>query len=211
MIDDLRTAFASDERGPVDDGKSCPSSGRIWDAAHARLDPFEARVLADHVAACPACAADWRVALRGESRAVSAAGPHKSRRWVSYVGAAAIVAGLGWALLLGLRLAPQQPPGFRAPPDAIRSLVPENEPLSRQAAVLRWTPLEGDVRYTVVVTLPDLSSLVVGRELDTAEFEIPAEVLRGLPPGQTIVWRVEARFVDGGHRESGAFLGRLDE
>src|SRR4051794_18967508 len=57
----LRAAFAPPD--PAADTRSCPPPETIWSAVRGELEPRALRELLDHVAACPACAEDWRLAV----------------------------------------------------------------------------------------------------------------------------------------------------
>jgi hypothetical protein len=100
-----------------------------------------------------------------------------------------------------------------APPSGtaeIRALVPDDRPLPRSAAVLRWSPVEEGARYTVELSLPDHTSLHTASELTATELAIPLQVRSRIPAGGTLEWRVSARLADGTLVESPAFRHRVD-
>jgi hypothetical protein len=92
----------------------------------------------------------------------------------------------------------------------IRALVPDDRPLPRSAAVLRWSPVEEGARYTVELSLPDHTSLHTASELTATELAIPQQVLSRIPTGGSLEWHVSARLADGSLVESPAFRHRLD-
>lgn len=214
-LDTLRRAFVGGGE-PLVAGSTCPSAAEIWDAAHAELDPARAREIVRHVATCAACAADWHLAMRGGERPAVAADLRPPRssavaRWVRLAGAAAVLAGIGWLGLQGVRER-ETPPVFREGAGAaeIRALVPEDRPLARDGALLRWSALGEGARYTVELSAEDLTPLHTAHGLAASELEVPPEVLSRVGPGEAIVWRVEARLPDGTRVSSGAFVHRLE-
>ena len=95
-------------------------------------------------------------------------------------------------------------------PSRGRSLVADGAALPRDQAVLRWKAVEPGARYRIELSLEDLTPLAVAHALTEPEYEIPADVLARVAPGATVVWRVEARRVDGTTVTSTAFLTRVD-
>ena len=69
-LDRLRDAFAADAAASAGD---CPSADRIWDAVNGLLDPAAVADLADHMAACGACAEAWRIARGAAAESAPAA------------------------------------------------------------------------------------------------------------------------------------------
>jgi hypothetical protein len=214
-LDELRRAFLAAAEGSVAGG-SCPSAGEIWDAAHAQVTPLRAREVVRHVAGCAACTADWRLAMGSADGATvatepAAARPHPALRWAALGGIAAALAMVGW---LGFRdpRSPAEAPVFRASPDAaaIRTLVPEDEPLRRTGALLRWTSAGDGASYTVELSSDDLMPLHTEHGLAATELAVPAEILDRVGAGGTLVWSVEARLPDGSHVRSGAFVHRVE-
>ena len=203
MIGRLREAFATLDPDHVP-GEGCPAPERIWDATHGALPPLEAREVVEHIAACSSCAADWRSVREAEG---AFSGPrHAVRaRWI--LAAAALLAGAVFLVTGPWR--PRSEPVYREEGPAIRSLVPEDAPLPRDHAVLRWTSPGPDAVFSVEVGRPDLTPVASARDLPDPSYLLPAGALAGIEPGGTIVWRVEARLPDGRRIESPAFLHTL--
>lgn len=57
----LRAAFQAIPEGKAP-SESCPAPEKIWAAVHMELPQSERRELVDHLASCPFCAEDWRIA-----------------------------------------------------------------------------------------------------------------------------------------------------
>ena len=220
IVERLRRGFAA--RGETKRGTDqCPEPARIWDAAHGSLAAEETHLVVEHFVVCPACAADWRAAIRPvspgdvrDSRSTNAAVALQARRpamlWTRFAAAAAAV--LAVALLGILRVADPIPAGpvYRTADAVIRSLVPEDAALPRERAVLRWTPVGEDAVYSIEVGKVDLTTLASARELDRTEFTIPPEALEQVEPGESIAWQVEAQLPDGRRVASEAFLHRIE-
>lgn len=217
VVERLRAAFAADDRGP-EAGGTCPEPGELWDALHGLLEAEPARRIVQHLARCPSCAAEWRVGMTGGTSELAAkaaadrpaATRGRRRVLVGIAGAAAIAAGLAVVVIAPGLWQAERPAGFRGAEGAIRSLVPEDRALPREACVLRWSEVSPQARYSVHVTLPTLEPLVEAHGLELAEYTVPAGALAGLPPGATLVWRVEARLPDGGRVPSPAFVQRIE-
>jgi len=215
-VDRWRRAFAADD-GPPSPGAACPDPGRIWDAVHATLARDEAHAVVRHVADCPSCAAAWRLAMTDPARASGpGAGGPRARGGVGRgVAVAALAAAAALAVLVWLG-APERRSALPAAefrdtaPAGIASLIPDGTVLPRAAPVLRWTAAGPDARYRVELSLDDLTPLAVEHALVEPAWEIPAAVLARVPPGSTIVWRVEARLADGGTVTSPAFVHRVE-
>jgi hypothetical protein len=195
VVERLRVAFAADDRGPAP-GETCPDPAALWEVQHEPGGGQPARRVVDHVARCPTCAAEWRLAMGEGARA----------------GAAALAAGLGAVAILGpWRPEPGAPPFRSLRGDAaIRSIVPEDRALPRGAFVLRWSSVAPQARYSVVVTLPSLRSVASARGLEDPEFQVPESALDGLPAGSPIVWRVEATPPGGARVSSPTFVHRIE-
>ncbi len=211
----LRQAFLAATDATVA-GPTCPSAGEIWDAAHAEVPAARAREIVHHVATCSACTADWRLAMGIADSAVGAPEPvvrrtHPAVLWVKLAGAAAVLATIGWLGLRGPGV-PTPLPVFREAPDTttIRSLVPEDQPLARAGAVLRWSPAGPGAVYTVELSADDLTPLHTEHGLTTTELPISDEVLARVGVGGKLVWSVEARLPDGSRVRSGAFVHRVE-
>jgi len=146
--ENLRRAFASVEGGPPE-GENCPDVETIWQAMHCELTPDEAQAVVEHTAVCGDCADEWRIAMRSETAARSSR--TLSQRY-GFLAAAAIfmivvVAGVV-AVQQGLFRKPAVPEYRETQTTVIRSLVPEDQPLARDRAVLRWSSPGEETRYS---------------------------------------------------------------
>lgn len=217
----LREAFAIEAGAPAPE--RCPEPDRIYGAVRGKLPEDETRDLVDHLVACPECAEVWRLAVAFEEEAAAEGGaaaprdraPRRDlRAWwpaAAAVLVAVVAAGIWWSTGTGS----QESAVFRAGGDEeIRSLVPEDEPLPRDEAVLRWTavPEEGaeETTYDLLVSTEDLEPLVEATELREARYRIPPERLEDVPSGSQLLWRVEARLADGRRIPSPTFFVRIE-
>jgi hypothetical protein len=216
----LRDAFQSRTGGPPA-GVSCLEPGQVYDAARGALAPGATREVVEHLALCPDCAEAWRLAAAFEEEAGVGAEPVDIRtrspwylRPVAAAAAlvlAALAAGLWWTVVT----VPQEAPVYRAGGELeIRSLVPEGEPLPRDAALLRWA-LGGDgapegTTYDLLVSGEDLQPLAEADELEEPSYRVPPAALEALPSGAEILWRVEAHLPDGRTARSPTFTTQLE-
>jgi len=209
-MEKLRRAFASLEGGPPE-GVKCPEVETIWQAIHCELPSDEAEAVVEHTAVCADCADEWRIAMRSETAARSSRA--LSQRY-GFLAAAAVlmivIIGGVVAVQQGLFREPAAPEYRETQTAVIRSLVPEDQPLARDRAVLRWTSLAEGARYSINVATQDLTSLASASSLTAPEFVIPQDALEGLAPGTTIVWSVEARLSDGRRVVSTAFINTIE-
>jgi hypothetical protein len=180
------------------------------------LTAAEVGVVIDHFIACPSCAADWRAAKGWESDVETPAEPEALRdarrpvvRWAGLAAAAAIFL-VGVVAVYQFVAAVPSGPVSRTADETIRSLVPEEDVLPRDAAVLRWTPVGEDAVYSVEIGKIDLTTLASARELGETEFTVPPRALESVEAGESIVWQVEAQLPDGRRIASEAFLNRIE-
>jgi hypothetical protein len=210
QISRWRAAFAASDVAP--DPASCPTPETLWSAVRGELPAEQMREVVDHVAACAACAEDWRLAaelVRQEEKAATVPGkviPGRFGRWRPLAAAAALAAGL--LIAVGVyRTQPVQEPTYREVQHAgIRSLLPEGQALPRQAAVLRWSPLAGAVSYEVQVSTEDLRTVATAKGQTATEYRVPESALAGLPSGARLLWQVDAVRPDGTHENSQTFI-----
>lgn len=212
----LREAFQARTGGPPP-GTACPDPGRIYDAARGALLPGETREVVEHLALCPDCAEAWRLAVAFEEEAGAAeepapvtARPAWRPRLVAVAAtlvAAALAAGLWWSVVT----VPEQAPIYRAAGEAeIVSLLPEGQPLDREAPVLRWR-LEPEAvpegtTYDVLVSTEALEPVAEATELEEPRYELLEEALADLTAGARLLWRVEATTPDGRRISSPTFV-----
>lgn len=210
----LRADFASLSADAVP-GPDCPVPDAIWEALRGELPAASTAAMVEHTTRCHACAEAWRLG-RELAGPVSAVGRVVRPRMFS---GPAVWAGLAAAALLivvagiGIFMPPEgrQQDVMRAGAELeIRSLVPETAPLPRSACVLKWSEPAAGARYTIRVGTPDLTTIATARSLEKPEYQVSANSLEKLPPGATIVWRVEADLPDGRRIASQAFLNRVE-
>ena len=209
----LRTAFA-ELAGPPPEPEACPPSDRIWLAVRGELPPDELREILDHVAACPACAEDWRIAMafEEEARLAGTVAPPKTFRFGMHalrpylVAAALVVATVtGYQ---GYQLhQPKAPVNTRGGEQSeIRSLLPENHRiLPRDGFVLRWTPVPEAESYTLQVSTSGLVPLFHTEGLTTTSCQVPESALAHLEPGTKIHWTVTPVSKDGSRSQGPTF------
>jgi hypothetical protein len=172
-----------------------------------------------HLAACPSCAADWRLAMRAERE--EAAAPAPARPAVSRAGRAAQWTALAAAAVLLLAalvvtVSRVGDPATGGPvyrdPDAIsiRALTPDQASVPRDEALLRWSPVGEDALYSVEVGTLDLVPLAAAQDLEVTEYLVPAAALEPVSDGESIVWQVEASLPDGRRVASEAFVVRIE-
>lgn len=212
----LREAFTAPVPAAWSTG-NCPEPDRIWAAVRGELPPDEVREIVDHVAVCPSCAEDWRIAMafEEESRAKEAREENlanvrrfptaaRLRPWLTAV-AAALVLTVG---AVYVRQTQSPPPIYRGEETGIRSLA--GEALPRQGFVLAWNPVEGAESYDLLVTTAELDTLADPKGLTTTQYQVPASVLADLPAGTRLHWMVTAVFPDGRRVSSNTFNTALE-
>lgn len=230
----LREAFAAGAGRPEPD--ACPPPERIWDAVRGEASAEAVREVLDHVARCPDCSEEWRLAAAFEDKGLeeaeteTEAAPDRARsgrthagwrvpRWAAAAAVAVLV--LGVAAIWWSQPGTDQPaPVYRDDPGApaagtIESRLPEDEPLSREEPVLRWTAAggEGDgdgATYDLLVSTGDLEPVTDATGLTEPEYRISAEALKGLPADTELLWQVEATTPEGRRISSPTFVTRLE-
>ena len=209
---DLRRAFLARKHG-APPSEECPTAARLWESAVGTLPLEDSRDVVDHTAACPPCAAAWRLAREmGAEETSNPARPVWARvRWQHLAAACVAALTLSGLVVRFQRSRPAEPAPYRVSgPQEIRSVVSPGEVLRRSSCLLRWSAGLPGARYTVYVTDPDLNPVAVGKELDSEQFLVPETALRALPPGASVLWRVEAAHLDGRRRSSPTFVNRLE-
>jgi hypothetical protein len=205
-------------------GDTCPGRDEICASAGGRGGGQDRAVLA-HLAECGACAAAWRVARELGSRADATGAAEKgssagvpsgraraipvSTRVAALAAAAVLVAAVGLVL--------RGPVPARAPSadvrasgsEWIRTLVPEDEVLSRENCLLRWTPGPTGSTYDVRVMTESLDAVANGRGLESAELPVPAALLDKVPRHEKLVWQVTVHLPDGRRNDSRSFAHAL--
>jgi hypothetical protein len=210
----LRRAF-SEPAGPAPDPAACPPADRILLAVRGELPPDGMRQIVEHMAACSACAEDWRLAMafEEESRIVPdrAYEPTRSvaarlRPWLTAVAAVLVLTVAG----IEMRNQTQKPPVYRGNGQTVESALPAGAALPRERFVLDWKPVSGAATYDLVVTTSDLSRTIADLPgLTKTEYQVPAAGLAGLPSGTEIGWKVTPVFPDGGTLQARTFKTKI--
>lgn len=206
----LRAAFAANADGPP----SCSepwSAERILSAVRGELTPHETRELVELTSSHPEIAEAWRLARKVdaiiESESVIVPIQRTRRRlWTTGLAAAAVVV-IGIAAGQLWRPPPQHSPTYRSNDEStITSALQENVPLPRGAFQLHWSGGPEGSTYDLVVSTTDLRILDRGEGLKSMSYLVPEDVLRGLPSGATLLWRVEATTPEQKHLSSPTFV-----
>jgi len=218
-LEDLRAAFTSLSANAAP-GPDCPAPDSIWEALRGGMSARSTAVIVEHTSRCHACAEAWRLGreFAGQKRA-DAGAVARATAFPFRAPAYGVWAGLAAAALLlivvgiGVVMPPpgQQPEVTRAGEEkTIQSLVEGSAPLLRDACVLKWSAPAAEARYTLRVGTQDLTPIASLQNLERPEYQVPIKNLEKLPPGATIVWRVEAILPDGRRIASQAFMNRIE-
>lgn len=196
----LRDAYAQRRRVTVVEEPVAPE--RLWDAVGGELDGEQTAALADRIAAEPALAEEWRLALaaRGDMAAdeTEDAEP-RSMGWGWLVAAAASVI-LVWAVMPD-RTAPSNStttPQIRGGADNA------DWGATSEARILRWDAVPGAVGYRVLVFGPDMTPLHETSLSESPEATVPPSV-----QGPAF-WRVEVELRDRTVQRSPLFEATFD-
>ncbi|ATB46579.1 hypothetical protein [Corallococcus macrosporus] len=232
-VERLRAAVRAEDPGehegaPVD-------ADLVWRAVSGELPAEERRAVVERVAADPAWAAAWRLAVE-LSRAASEAAPPMARRadiprarrgdgdvrqqrrfrfaWSQPLWGVAATAALA-LIVVGVVMREEQeipePPRVRGGDTAaVVSRVPEAVPLKRADCVLRWSGGPEGTRWSVRLSTEDLGWVHRVDSLETPEYRVPAQTLSPLKPGTKLLWQVEARLPDGQVLRSATFVHLLE-
>jgi hypothetical protein len=170
---------------PAGPAGPCPDAETLAGLAIGDTEGVDRRAVADHVATCPSCAADFRV-LREMHREASRQGaaPRPSRRaWI-----AAAAAALAAVLLTPLVLR-ERPDGVRG--TAVATVPADGAVLATPPAALEWPAEPGARGYHVKLHRADASLLW---ETDSAAppAALPPAVRDGMRAGDSWYWTVEA-------------------
>jgi hypothetical protein len=193
----------------------CAPPEEIWTAVQGEASQAQVRALLQHSLLCAECATLWRLARELSAVAPAASLPVSLQAWTTgrrwLLGGGALAAAAILAVAFWPVAAPRQDSVvLRGNESAALRPVPGEEVLQRAHPILRWTGAPAGSRYGVSVSTQDLTMLYRASGLSTPEVELPAAALAPLPPGATVVWRVEATLPDGRVLKSTAFLSRLE-
>lgn len=203
----LRRAFAA--LPPVPPApESCPPAESILAAVRGELPPAELRDVIAHLAACPACAEDWRLAVALEqpmaedpaAEASPETTPWRARKsrltvWFASAAAAAalLVSGLLWRM-------PDPTSGMRGGSQTIQ--LTHVDTVSRKACLLRWTKVPDATTYDLKVVVQDGPPVEQVRGLTEPQHQVPTFLLKDIPAGAAVTWRVTAHLRNGQHLAS---------
>ncbi|MCP3138731.1 hypothetical protein [Pyxidicoccus xibeiensis] len=232
-VERLRAAFRAGETETQ--GGEPVDADRIWRAVSGELPPEERREVVARVAADPAWAAAWRLAhelTRSASEATALAErapppdtrarrdterPRPQGRRFHFAWSRPVWGALATAALVLVVVGVSVQQGTDGPPVvrggdtvAVASQVPEDAPLPRERAVLRWSGGPEGTRWSVQVSSEDLSLVHRADSLTRSEYAVPAEVLAAVKPGTKLLWQVEARLPDGQVLRSATFVNRIE-
>lgn len=190
-LERMRAAFAArPARGAAAD---CPPPDRLWDAQLGTLSGSRARAVVEHMASCPSCAEDWRLA----SALAPAEDGRRVRRRRHLGGLLAVASALAAVLVLAL---PLLRPAREESPAVYRGARPYLEAADqvcvRSDCVLTWAPGPSGAVYDLSITTVDFDLVVAERGLMTASYRVPPERLASFPAGSELYWQVKASFPD---------------
>ena len=198
----------------------------IWDAAHGRGDPSTRAALAARLADDPALLEEWRLAAsfaeaadRDEAetgvetpiRASASPEPAPAANEGSYGRWLVVAAVVATAVLLVILLPRTDAVRYEDDPQQMRDAdagkVASQTPASvtRDAATLKWSAIEGVGAYEVYVTTGALEPVFEARALTEPTVTIDPARLADLPSGTRLLWRVETVMSDGSRRRSETF------
>lgn len=199
----LRDAFA--ERSPDADVEHPVAPERLWDAVGGELDGEQAAALVDRIAAEPALAEEWRLAVAARQEMERADADEtvddepRSMGWGWLIAAAAAVV-LVWAVMPE-GAAPTEPsttPQIRGGADGAQWGA------TSEARTLRWEAVPDAIGYRVLVFGPDMTPLHETASSQAPEATVP-ESIRG-----PAFWRVEVELRDRSVQHSPLFEVTLD-
>jgi len=210
----LREAFAANV-DVAGDGADCPRPDRLWASARKELPATDNAAVVLHLGECGNCAAAWRVARTiNEGRGLAAAKPPDARGlrgWFPLTAAAAVVlVSVGLTLVFVDREDTPVRPVFREQSGTWLSPRTGDNPLPRNACVLRWAEGAEGTTYDVRVTRADLDVLDRVFGLEEAAYEVPPTALEGISAGSSIFWQVTAHTPDGRAIVSETFSSTLE-
>jgi hypothetical protein len=211
--DALRDAFAARFR-EAGKGKDCPAPEVLWSSAREELDPGDEDGVLLHVGKCGVCATAWRMAkdLAEDSAQQASPAPDRSfDRWRWLAAAAAVLVGLAFAIPMFVQMQERTAPVFRtAEGKWLQPTFDVDEPLPRDACLLRWASGPEGTTYHVRVTTETLDLLAQGKWLQSPEYLVPDSALEELASGARIFWQVSARLPDGQRVDSTTFISTIE-
>jgi hypothetical protein len=210
-LEALRRAFASGSVVPPAP-EECPDPGTIWLAVRRELPARRLRGVVEHLAACPSCTEEWRLALafEGSPDEAEAAQEPEPAWWRGLVHPLPVwlaAAGTAAALFIGTVLLRAPVPVLRGGPAAVSApQLVAADARSRESCLLLWSGPPGAV-YDVEVRTPSGHVVSRARGLTTGRYQVPAADLAPFPPGTVLRWQVSATLPGG--RRSVSKVGTL--
>lgn len=193
------------------DSSGCPSPDRIWDAANLQRSPAEQRELLLHVATCPACARDWRIArsslleLQEQSPLLETKPSPKvvsifARRRKLLGGSLLAVAAAGCLLLLRTpgRIAVDPHAEFRGDEGAILDL----SDYQLQKNSFSWPESPGAESYEILIYDTNLDQMRRLGPVSSQRLELSPEDTSELMSAGAMYWRVIAKTKNGQEKNS---------
>jgi hypothetical protein len=210
-VDRLRRAFARAGSEPASDPVD---PEQLWRAVRGRAEPAEVAALAERMTHDAALAEEWRLAAAFASAEGEDAARHDDpagspgtalepanrgdhARWGSVVMAlvaAAVLLVVAWPRS-DVVLPAGDPGELRGAAGGITALRGEGS-VARDQATLAWSPVPGAMRYELYVSTSALEPVLTERALPSPSAVLPAAILRRLPAGTELLWRVEAVLDD---------------
>ncbi len=194
---ELRRAFTAPGAAPAP--ATCPPSASIWAAAAGELPPAELRAVIDHLAGCPSCVEDWRLATAVGLDTVAdqpMTAPEMRRRsrrarFAVWGASAAAAAALIVEMMLGGPASVPRGGGH----SAVSAAAPA---LDRENAIVSWQETPG-ATYDVVVTTATGDVVAEWHRLTVLKASILPDELAIYPPQTKLHLLVTATSSDG-HR-----------
>lgn len=189
-------------------GASCPDAETLALAAGGDLEESERLALADHLAACSDCVAEYR--LLAPPRAEETDGevrPFRPRpaAWrIAAIAASLVLAsGITAAVWLGGATDPPAPSDRGAQPTGARVEPADGARLASPPGRLAWEPSGAARRYRVVIFDAESTPVWESAEVGEASLALPDDLRARLRDGR-FYWRFTT-IGDGGPRESQTF------
>ncbi len=189
----------------------CPSPEQLWQAAHDGLPAQQKARVLGHLASCPTCKEDWRMAMqiaRGGGPGLPSIIPRASqapRKRKRYLFAGMVAAFL--AVVISMPALRSRDPGA-----SLRSLLISSPSIPREDFELIWQlDAEGadQATFEVEVTTEDLVAIDLASDLSSNRYSVPEWRLEELEFGAQLQWQVRAFLPDGREFASETFECRL--
>jgi len=214
----LRRWFAMRSgRGP--ENLPCPEPDALWAAVHKELPADEVSRIVDHLALCPDCAEDWRLAAHvGGQTTVEALRAMPTREVAMHRKPHHFPKGLAAAMLLAAAASipvttwwvhRSETTVRSAQAYTIQAEIPAAETLPREEPVLRWTAGPPGTLYDVMV-LDGYETIVSEWRLETPELTLEESAIAALAVGTLLQWQVIATVPGGSKVESATFEVQLE-